>query len=77
MESRFIEKTTKQKRGIRRVKNELNESEKCLPSGRTSVRFAKRRDQIGKEYVGFFMAIDSQGQLVIRVQRLPLNVWKF
>ena len=74
MESRFKEKTTEEKRkGIRRVTNELNEKEKKnLPSGKALVTFAKRRDQIAKEHVGFFMVIDSQAQL--RVQRLQLNL---
>ena len=71
MESRFKEKTTEKKRGgVRRVTNELNEKErKNLPSGKALVTFPKRRDQIAKEHVGFFMAIDSQAQL-----RLQLNL---
>ena len=70
MENRFKEKTTEQRRGKWRVKNELQEKETNLPSGKA---FAKRRDQI--PCIGFSMAIDSQAQL--RLQRLPLNVLKF
>ena len=73
MENRFKEKTTEQRRGIWRAKNELEENEKNLPS--TGKAFVKRRDQIPKQCIGFSMVIDSQAQL--RVQRLPLNVWKF
>ena len=72
MENHFKEKTTEQRKGIWRVKNELEEKEINLPSGKA---FAKRRDQIPKQCIGFSMAIGSQAQL--RVQRLPLNVWKF
>ena len=56
MESRFKEETTEQRRGIRGGKNALKEKEKNPPSGKALVTFAKRRDQIANEYVGFFMA---------------------
>ena len=50
----------------------LMKRKKNLSSGKALVTFAKRRDQIAKEHVGFFMVIDSQAQL--RVQRLQLNL---
>ena len=44
----------------------LMKRKKNLPSGKALVTFARRRHQIAKEHVVFFMAIDSQAQL--RVQ---------
>ena len=45
----------------------MKRKKKNLPSGKALVTFANRRDQIAKEHVGFFMAIDSQAQLRVQL----------